>query len=273
MTNVKIGCDPELFVKKNGEFVSGWGMIPGDKANPHKVKDGAVQVDGMALEFNTDPASSQEEFCANVASVMSQLQGMVPKGYELVNTQTANFSEKILSGQPEEALEFGCDPDYNAYTGLENTPPNPEGVTFRTGAGHVHIGWTEGADVNDPEHIDACQMLVKQLDYYLGLPSLLWDGDNKRRELYGKAGAYRVKPYGVEYRTLSNAWLSSPELISWVYGATVKAFEHLVEGDETFSVHGEMAQTVINRGTLSDNTKKVIERLCGLLEIGVPPHV
>jgi hypothetical protein len=38
-----------------------------------------------------------------------------------------------------------------------------------------------------------------------------------RRELYGKAGAFRPKPYGVEYRVLSNRWLNSEALIRWVY--------------------------------------------------------
>jgi hypothetical protein len=37
------------------------------------------------------------------------------------------------------------------------------------------------------------------------------------RKLYGAAGRYRQPSYGVEYRTLSNFWLASPELVELVY--------------------------------------------------------
>lgn len=227
-----IGCDPEVFLKKEGEFVSACGLIPGTKSSPHRVDNGAVQLDGMAAEFNTDPAESEEEFLYNVSNVLEQLQAIVPE-HELSFSPVANFGTEYIASQPDEAKELGCDPDYNAYTGGENPSPD-EAQPFRTGAGHVHIGWTEGADLDDPNHIEMCRMAVKQMDLYLGLPSLLWDDDVQRREMYGKAGAYRVKPYGVEYRTLSNAWLKSPELRSLVYKNAVKGMEALAKGDRGF---------------------------------------
>ena len=52
--NILIGADPELFVKKDGVVVSGHDLIQGTKADPFPVQDGAVQVDGMALEFNIE---------------------------------------------------------------------------------------------------------------------------------------------------------------------------------------------------------------------------
>lgn len=55
-----IGADPEVFVGREGQFFSAHGLVPGNKRRPHKVDRGAVQVDGMALEFNIDPASSYE---------------------------------------------------------------------------------------------------------------------------------------------------------------------------------------------------------------------
>ena len=53
---ITVGADPELFVKKGRSFQSAYGMIPGTKQKPKKVIKGAVQVDGMALEFNIDRA-------------------------------------------------------------------------------------------------------------------------------------------------------------------------------------------------------------------------
>jgi len=54
-------------------------------------------------------------------------------------------------------------------------------------------------------------------DYLLGVWSVLHDTDMRRRELYGAAGAYRPKKYGVEYRTMSNFWLRSPQLMREVH--------------------------------------------------------
>jgi hypothetical protein len=50
---VSVGADPEVFVRNaEGEPVPACGLIPGTKAEPHRVDSGAVQVDGLALEFN-----------------------------------------------------------------------------------------------------------------------------------------------------------------------------------------------------------------------------
>jgi hypothetical protein len=54
------------------------------------------------------------------------------------------------------------------------------------------------------------------------------DNGIERKQLYGKAGAYRPKSYGVEYRSLSNFWIFEPELIRWVWRNTERA---LVMGD------------------------------------------
>lgn len=37
-----IGCDPEVFVMKDGFYLSAHGMIKGDKKNPFVVPNGAV---------------------------------------------------------------------------------------------------------------------------------------------------------------------------------------------------------------------------------------
>ena len=228
--NILIGADPEVFVTDKGSkvFRSAHGLIPGSKENPFRVECGAVQVDGMALEFNIDPARNADEFTRNIQMVMGQLAEMVPD-YDIHCVPTAKFSKKTWDNTPKEAKIMGCDPDFNAWEdGAVNPKPNGE-VDFRTAAGHIHIGWTKDMDINDAGHREACIMLTKQLDVLLGIPSLLIDKDTKRRQLYGQFGSYRVKPYGVEYRVLSNFWLKSPELMRWVYKSVVRAFYLLTE--------------------------------------------
>lgn len=240
--NIKIGADPELFVKQNGQYVSGFGLVPGDKVNPYAVEDGAVQVDGMALEFNINPAEDVDTFCFNIYSVIAQLQAMVPD-YEVVADPVATFTPEYMKQQHPLALELGCDPDYNAWTGKVNDKPDCD-LPIRTGAGHVHIGWREGAHARDELHVQACRMITKQLDFYLGLPSLLFDTDTQRRSMYGKAGAYRVKSYGVEYRVLSNTWLREEGLMRWVFENTHKAV-NTVRNRPLYEEYGDI-QGIIN---------------------------
>ena len=229
-----LGADPEVFVKQGGSFVSAHGLVEGTKENPFPVKCGAVQVDGMALEFNIDPAKDAAEFKKNITTVMAILDKMVPD-HDLSAVPTATFGKSYMATQPEEALELGCEPDYNAWTdGAENPKPNGA-ADFRTGAGHIHIGWTEGVDINDPDHLEACMTVVKQLDWSLGILSTMYDKDEKRRTLYGDWGAFRPKSYGVEYRVLSNAWLQSPELIDWVYRTVDDAIQRLYNGEHNYS--------------------------------------
>lgn len=246
---LKVGADPELFVKQDGEFVSGHALISGTKEEPFFVEDGAVQVDGMALEFNIMPAEDSASFVSNINSVMAQLSDMVV-GYELAVVPVAEFSEEVLKNQPLEALELGCEPDFNAWSQTENCAP--EGGTFRTAAGHVHVGWTEDQDVAEGSvHAESAMAMARQLDFYLGLPSILFDKDTKRRELYGRAGACRVKPYGVEYRVLSNVWLQKDEYKTAIFNNVQAAFQDMKKGKWLDKIYGNIEEIINN----SDRTE------------------
>lgn len=232
LSKLLIGCDPEVFMynRNNKQFVSAWGRIPGTKNKPYKVKNGAVQVDGNALEFNTDPAASENEFLDNIESVYTQLKEMVP-GYECVAIPHVKFTQYDWEQLPKEAKELGCDPDFNAYTQKVNVVPEGTGnVPERDGAGHIHLGWTEGEDLSSPVHFEDCIKMIKQLDWALGGITCEWDTDDRRRNGYGKPGSFRVKSYGVEYRYPSNVWINNKEMQSEVYRICVKAFNDLVDG-------------------------------------------
>lgn len=262
-TNILVGCDPEIFTKRNGVFHSAHGLVDGTKDKPFKVRNGAVQVDGMALEFNIDPAHNEGQFISNVVDVLAQLRAMVPE-YELVAVPVADFDAKHMAAQPKEALELGCDPDYNGWTGDVN--PKPDGNRlFRTASGHVHIGWTNDMDVTDPSHQSLSNAVAKQLDFFLALPSLFYDDDTRRRSMYGEGGCLRYKPYGMEYRTLSNKWLNSESLMGWVYRNAVKGTKELLENKNAlFAKHGDI------RHIINTSDKKAAEKIIKLEGIEVP---
>ena len=250
-----IGCDPEVFVKNaQGEFVSAHGMIPGTKTEPLKVRNGMVQVDGMALEFGIDPAATKKDFVYRINDVLSQLKEMLPEGHSLSISSIAEFSPEVIAAQPEEALELGCDPDYNAYTLDKNPRPRLTNPNIRSAGGHVHIGWGAKLPTRDPKHIEACAALAAEMDYYMGAASLAWDKDSVRRSIYGAAGAFRPKPYGMEYRSGSNQWLKSDELIGFVFDTTTRAVESLMDKDKRKSVKSQ----IFFKGALNLPSKEII---------------
>lgn len=235
---IKIGADPELFVKdeRSGNFISGHTFVTGTKYAPDVWKGGAVQADGVALEFNIPPASNANQFSQSILDNVHYLQGILT-GYDeklkIKAVPTAFFDVDYFNDLPEEVKALGCQPDYNAYT-LQANPKPDSNVFFRTGSGHVHVGFINGDNqISDPlsdEHMQLCAKIVKQLDIALFIPSLLFDNDNKRRALYGSPGAFRPKPYGLEYRVLSNRWLRNATLSSWVFTETLRATRDVFKG-------------------------------------------
>lgn len=225
----KVGADPELFVaNEEGVFVCPEEFLPGTKEEPYVVPGGAVQVDGFAAEFNINPSESFEEFDNNIEEVLGGLRSFLPSGYTLHALPSMEFSKEVYDRTSDFAKQLGCSPDFNAWTGQPNPPPNVDRTPYlRTAAGHLHIGWTQEATPDDIQHISNCRDLVKQLDWYLGGWSISQDSDPIRRNLYGKAGACRYKPYGVEYRVLSNFWVMNKELRLQVWNRMMNGIDNI----------------------------------------------
>ncbi len=109
-----------------------------------------------------------------------------------------------------------------------NPKPNSE-TNLRTTGGHIHIGY------NTPDMLSSIEM-IKYMDIFLGLPSLFIDTDMERRKLYGKAGCFRLKPYGFEYRTLSSFWIAKEKYMHLVFNSShraVSSFEHHIDIKKT----------------------------------------
>lgn len=219
MKRMTLGCDPEIFlVDAQANLVSAIEKIGGSKAIPRPLrklgKGFAVQEDNVALEYNIPPASSPDEFVAHINKIMTHLgQEVGGMGLAFSKLSAAIWPEDQL--QHPAAQEFGCDPDFDAWTESVNPRPSAPDKRLRSCGGHVHVG----ADIpNVPA-------FIRRMDLFLGVPSQLQDNGLLRKQLYGKRGAFRPKPFGCEYRTLSNYWIFDNNLIAWVWQNTQLALD------------------------------------------------
>jgi hypothetical protein len=85
---------------------------------------------------------------------------------------------------------------------------------MRSAGGHIHVETDQAPDE-----------VSRQMDLFLSVPATLMDNGEERKKLYGKMGAFRPKPYGVEYRTLSNFWIFDEKLIRWAWNQTERALK------------------------------------------------
>ena len=229
---IYIGTDPEVFLKdkKTGLFVSAHGMFPGDKQHPVPLGNyGMMQVDGHALEFNTNPAATEDEFVMFVSETFKLLKEEVKKvdeDLEIALEPVAHFDETYFGSLPELSKVLGCDPDYSSLTGKVLNAPALQDVPIRTSSGHIHIGWTQYDDAFDDAEFAKRLEVASRLTPHLLEVSKKWEDDRsiERRKYYGKEGAFRPKHYGVELRTLDCLWLTDEWRMREVYRAAHNGF-------------------------------------------------
>lgn len=266
---LSVGADPEvLLFNKHGRAVSVEGKLGGTKSAPRSIPGHppgfTVQEDNVSAEFNIPPSSSAGDFAANIASAMRYINSVARK-HRLVAKAVAAAHFDPAELMTVHAQTLGCDPDYNAWTKNVNPRPRPP-ETLRTAAGHVHIGYENPVNENQV-------MLVKMCDLFLGVPSVLATERNERRQLYGRAGAFRFKPYGVEYRSLDNFWVASREQSKFVFTQVQTMFTRLRSREsqelqdfvEDFSVE---IQDCIN-----NHDKDMALNIIEIADLEVFPHV
>lgn len=206
-TEKLIGCDLEFAVKdrESHKFVpAGVLDCKGVKGSPEPYEYGGVEIDCCALEITPNPAHTEDQFVQNIVAMTDLIKKKYDK-HDFVCVPSCRFDEMILNIIPQ-AKEFGCSPDFNAWTMKRNPKPEPpEGL--RSFGGHIHLS-------------GATRTTVKALDLIVGMWSVIMDPDRDRRKLYGRAGAYRPKKYGIEYRVLSNFWCDRAHLIREAYRYT-----------------------------------------------------
>jgi hypothetical protein len=221
---MRLGCDPEVFLlNEDGNPVSSIGKVGGTKEEPIQVpnlpKGFTLQEDNVSVEFGVPPARNRAMWVKNINMIKNAALAQLPN-HSFSNLSCIVFPKEQL--RHPKALIFGCEPDFNAWTGEMNPSPCPPNPAMRSAGGHIHV----------ETKIDAREG-VKAMDFFLGLPSLLMDIYGKdRRQIYGREGSFRPKPYGFEYRVLSNFWIFQDKYARWVWDQTARALDFVNSGYE-----------------------------------------
>lgn len=210
------GSDPEFMLLLNGEHVSAIPLVPGTAEERYNKNGHSFYWDNVLAECAIAPGTGHDEAIENFRSCFKTYAEIVAP-CRLVTQASADYPDSQL--QDKKCRIAGCAKDYCVYTGKQKKPPKNiiEKTSLRTGGGHIHLGQRSGV-----LHEDTWEswITVYMLDLFVGVPSLFMDHDptsGRRREVYGQAGRYRPKSYGMEYRSLGNFWLSSPELVKLIF--------------------------------------------------------
>lgn len=259
ITELLIGADVEMFVQnlETGEVETAEYFIEGTKDEPYQFdpenKWFGTSKDNILAEVTIPPTNDPIQWVEYLNKARAFVESRLPKGYCTVAFPAFSINEKFL--QTEQALVFGCEPDYNVYTGLRNGRPEATDPNLRSAALHVHFGYKDPVAYNHADFKDGRNIwvmdeqraeIIKACDLFLGIPSLLIEPENKRRELYGKAGCFRPKPYGVEYRTLGNYYLQNNALTKWVHTSAMAAIDWLNAGNRVEANLSRVLESTIN---------------------------
>jgi hypothetical protein len=250
--NITIGTDPEMFLKKDGVIISAIGKIGGSKHDPLPISDNGhfIQEDNVAIEYNIPACTTKEEFIYHNNFVKDYLDTVVTAiGCELDFSASAILSDEELDS--DQARLAGCEPDFDVWRQDVNIAPDLSASNMRVCGGHVSIGWDNPTESSQED-------MVKAMDATLGLKSLFLDSDTERKKLYGKAGCFRFRDYGIEYRTLSNFWIKTNESLAWVFDTTMEAIE-LVNSGKIDLIKEKYADKIVE--AINTNNKSLAQEL------------
>lgn len=247
--NWTAGADFELFLldDKEHKVINAKPYVKGTKRKPFNFdkenKFWCTSLDGVSMEGNIPPVTTAEEFDRAIKKVIDYMNSTLPEGLRTIHEPAIYMDEEQL--KTKEARHFGCDPSFSAYNLQAPTHiPDARSTTLRTCCTHVHVRY-------DDMNIDTSVELIKAMDIFLGLPSLLIEPINPRRTLYGRCGEFRFdEARTTEYRVLSSFFSQSEDLRKWVFNNTVKAIDWINEGNRVSEQQGEQFQQAMNSNDL-----------------------
>jgi hypothetical protein len=293
---LKIGSDAEFFLTNpSGQAVAVCGLLGGTKEEPRPVLGGngyAVQEDNVTAEFNIPPASTSEEFALSITKMLEYLrEEFNQKQLTCVYRSELPFLTENLSH--EKAHQFGCEPDFCVWTRSVNSPPRFDTLLFerkarerqltgelRAAGFHIHTSYLVDGE---PPQLEHQEFYVKMQDVYLAVPLLAREiyviGQagalpQFRRAYYGRAGAFRPKEYGHEYRVLGSSSLSmNVELNKWIFETNARIIDMMNTRNSAFEEKLDENAGIIDRAINRYHTDYIQHIMSNFQVAPLPAHL
>jgi hypothetical protein len=206
--DLQFGTDAEFFIQDSaGKVVPASKYIPGLKSKPFVLENGVCHPDGLSLEVGCPPSDTPQGMLVNLFKVIDEVKVkyLDPNGLTIHSRMYTDSS--VVQDATKEDLEFGCGSEYDARsTRMFKQSDRDTSQKLRFSGFHIHLGYTEQED-NYFTYLDS-STLVKALDRLVQRYDL---GTTPERSMqYGGLGAFRVKPYGIEYRCMDASVIVNP---------------------------------------------------------------
>lgn len=251
-------ADPEVFLEYKGKIVPGFAVLPPKKAPGLSLAGGGrYHEDGFQAEFSPCATACHETVAYSIWQTMTDMVNFASKDipyvegsiYEGVRVSDATFVEltpELLATGTDDQVALGCDSSENVWGHPAFSPNNSREFPFRMAGGHIHLGKTHEAKWFHSR----AERIIRAMDVFLGVPSVaLLAGieDPRRRQFYGRAGEFRFQKHGLEYRSLSNAWLQHPALTHLVLNLARGAFRlGTMDWEKDFKYDPGLVRHIIN---------------------------
>lgn len=213
-----LGCDFEGFVKINNRYVPAERVLKGGKNSPVTLSKGVVgHPDNVMAEAALAAPVETKNFSKAVLNAVECL-----KDYINPAAFVAEASHKFTSDWLDASInskEVGCEPDFDTSGNQYQYGPVDLGL-YRFAGFHIHF---DTALAVPPDYA------ARVVDCTVGLASVAFEWDTRqgrRRQFYGTAGRHRVKPYGIEYRSLSSNFIRHVEEAQGVIEQVAEALEN-----------------------------------------------
>jgi hypothetical protein len=229
--SLTFGADPEFILSdQNGDIVL-WSSLRANET--YDMSALSIGADYGLMEIRTPVCNSPIELQKSIKDLLNQWNGFYNNVHEkklsIEYKEAVYFNHKLnrlreqiqkkvnidYGGHRNKNTEvwnaayisnnadfnlFPTDVTMSAYDKMEVKPYNPEIISA---GGHIHLGGTFITSLNHEQLKSLIRMFDKKIlpiCETVGTPAA-----QLRKEVYGCMGEFRIKDYGIEYRSPSNA--------------------------------------------------------------------
>ena len=187
-----------------------------------------IYNDGRTIEMGGTPRVCRELLLEQIARGFERTQKILDKYGEVKGLKLKIAPLPMVPTRKEwlakcgpEAFESGCEPDFSAYNGGK---PNKSidykrNMNIYSGA-HIHLQF-EDEHLRNLTDLNKMCKFVQFCDILAGILAVIFEKNDLsklRRKYYGKAGTFRIKSYGIEYRVLDASILKGKEGLWCILG-------------------------------------------------------